>query len=71
MCTGKFDVIIIGSSPAGMATGSLFAVSGKKVLIVDSGNRLGGQMCGKNTGHTIRNRITSCSTDFSQKTDKY
>ena len=41
-----FDVIIIGSGPAGMTAGSLLADSGKKVLIVDSGDRLGGRACG-------------------------
>jgi phytoene dehydrogenase-like protein len=43
MGTRRFDVIIIESGPAGMTAGSLLAGSGEKVLIVDSGDRLGGE----------------------------
>ena len=42
----KFDVIIIGCGFAGMVAGALLSNSGKRVLMLDKMDRLGGRACG-------------------------
>jgi phytoene dehydrogenase-like protein len=42
----KFDVIIIGCGPAGMIAGALLSNLGKRVLMIEKMDRLGGRACG-------------------------
>ena len=42
----NYDAIIIGCGPAGMVAGALLSNSGKRVLMLDKMDRLGGRACG-------------------------
>ena len=42
----KFDAIIIGCGPSGMVAGALLSSAGKRVLMLDKMDRLGGRACG-------------------------
>ena len=42
----NYDAIIIGCGFAGMVAGSLLSNSGKRVLMLDKMDRLGGRACG-------------------------
>ena len=42
----KFDAIIIGCGPSGMVAGALLSSTGKRVLMLDKMDRLGGRACG-------------------------
>lgn len=41
----KYDVIIIGCGVAGLTAGTLLSSEGKRVLLLDRGDRLGGRAC--------------------------
>jgi len=46
MAGDKYDVIIIGAGVGGLVCGNYLARSGKKVLIAEHGNRIGGNISG-------------------------
>ena len=50
MSDNNFDVIVIGSGPGGASAATLLQKRGKKVLLVEKGNLLGGKMISIDSG---------------------
>ena len=52
----KWDVIIVGAGPSGLGVGALLANAGKKVLVLEKENHVGGRAFGtKYKGHFVDN----------------
>lgn len=71
----RYDAIVIGCGPAGMMASALLCHEGKRVLIVDKSDRLGGRACGfEYKGFTLdygmHLLITSDASSISQVLDK-
>ena len=52
--TTKTDVVIIGAGLAGLTTGALLAKQGKRVVVIEKGNQVGGRAyCYEDQGYTL------------------
>ncbi|HQG32778.1 MAG TPA: FAD-dependent oxidoreductase [Deltaproteobacteria bacterium] len=71
----KYDAVVIGCGPAGMMASSLLSHEGRKVLIVDRSDRLGGRACwheyrGCTLDYGMHLLITSDASAIGQVSDK-
>lgn len=54
----NYDAIIVGAGPSGLSTGALLAEAGKKVLILEKADHIGGRAYGiKHKGHVLDNGV--------------
>jgi phytoene dehydrogenase-like protein len=50
----KYDVIIVGGGPSGLCNAAILAKNGKKVLLLEKNDQLGGMSVGvPYKGHTL------------------
>ena len=41
--SARYDIVVIGGGVAGLATGALLAMAGRRVAVLEKGNQLGGR----------------------------